>query len=117
MQSVHALDELLRAVAESDHAVAVATPDNAVGYLGAGYIKAMLEQAREAYPDKHIILWADCGDDPGLVMGALREGLKHLVVDVVDEVFAKLEDIAKQYDAQLRRGALHFERCSAKPVA
>ena len=75
------------------------TPENAAGYMGAGYVRAMMEQvtATSGYT-----LWADCGDNPATCMQALQAGLRHLVSHTHGEVFAKLSDMASQQNAVLR---------------
>ena len=117
MQCVHTPDELLRAVAaQSDTRTVIhyASFSHAVCVLGALYMAAMIAQARRAHPEHPFVLWCDCGDRPSQVMEALRVGLTHLVADLPEEVFVKLEDIASQYGAHLTRAPLQLPEPSAR---
>ena len=46
----------------------------------------------------------DCGDDPGLAMAALRAGCRDLLFTGPEAVAVKLEGMAAQLGATLRRG-------------
>ena len=73
-----------------------ATPPFGCVYMGAGYIKAMMDETARRHPDTPFTLWADCGDQPGAAMAAMRVGLTHLTLDAPPEVMAKLADMAAQ---------------------
>jgi len=93
-------DDLTRALSCGE--LQLTTPSGAVGYLGALYIKEMIVAAQDEFPDTNFILWADCGGDAGLVMGALRTGLKHLTVQAAGETMAKLQEMAAQCGAHIK---------------
>lgn len=98
MKTIHHLDELLAALAAGERELC--TPPNALCYLGAGYVAAMVHAAQANHPD--VVLWADAGEDAGAVMAALRCGLKHITVRVSDEVLEKLQQMASQVGAVVR---------------
>ena len=103
MQRVLALDDLLGLLANSSESLEVQSAPNAAASHGALYMKSMIDQAQREYSNTKLTLWVDCGAHAGVAMSAIRTGLLHLVVDVPDAVFTKLEDIAAQSGAQLRR--------------
>ncbi len=45
----------------------------------------------------------DCGEDPGLALGALRHGLKVIRLDAAPETREKITDIARQSGARLEQ--------------
>jgi hypothetical protein len=65
-------------------------------FAGVGYWRA-LEEAL----DRPIVV--DCGDDPGLAMAALRAGCRDLLFTGTAEIADRLEGMAAQLDARLRR--------------
>ncbi len=76
----------------------------AAGILGPAAIAALEEQLDRA-------IWAWCDDRPGLVMEALRVGLKRLVLEPVQPASAagaaaarRLADIARKHGGMLRLG-------------
>jgi hypothetical protein len=81
----------LAAAASCGQQVIVASAPSAALQAGPGWFKAVIEQAREAYPQVAITAILDCGDQPGAVMAALRLGLKDLRFHGVAEARAKLE--------------------------
>ena len=56
-------------------------------------------------PDCAIAVTAvfDCGDDPGLALGALRHGLKVIRIKAPAETRVKIADIAAQTGARLEQ--------------
>lgn len=72
------------------------TAAETTAFAGVGYWHA-LEQAL-AYP---IVI--DCGEDPGLAMAALRSGCRDLLFTGPEEVAVKLDGMAAQLGATLRR--------------
>ena len=71
-------------------------PD-AAAYAGVGYLQALGELAGQE-------LVVDCGDDPGLVMAALRTGCRKLAFAGSGELFQRLADMAAQAGAELVQG-------------
>jgi hypothetical protein len=66
----------------------------AAAYAGVGLILALGEALGHE-------LLIDCGDDPGLVMAALRTGCRKLVFSGRQDVFEKLLDMAEASAAEL----------------
>jgi hypothetical protein len=81
----------LAAAAVCGQDVIVASAPSAALQAGPGWFKAVIEEAREAYPQVDVTAILDCGDQPGAVMAALRLGLKHTRFHGVAEARAKLE--------------------------
>lgn len=100
MKTIHHLDELLDALALGERELC--TPPNALGYLGAGYLAAMIEAARDQAPDVGFVLWCDCGTDPAHAMAALRAGLKHLTITTTDTLLLKLQQMGEHTGAVIR---------------
>ncbi len=94
MKTIHHLDALLDALALGERELC--TPPHAMGYLGAGYLAAMVEAAKEQAPAVDFILWCDCGNDPAHAMAGLRAGLKHLTIDVSGTMLLKLQQMGQQ---------------------
>lgn len=95
MRIIHHLDELLAALALGEREML--TPDNALGYLGAGYVAAMIAEAKKEYPD--FILWCDAGQDAAAIMAALRMNVHHLTIETDMAVLCKLQEMAVQVGA------------------
>lgn len=100
MKTIHHLEDLLDALALGERELC--TPPNAVGYLGAGYLAAMIAAARDQAPAVDFVLWCDCGNDPAHAMAGLRAGLKHLTIDVSDTLLVKLQQMGEQTGAVVR---------------
>ena len=95
---IHHLDELVAALAAGESELY--TPPDALGYLGAGYLAAMVAEAQKIYAD--VILWVDAGADAGAVMAGLRCGLKHFTLSADEVVMRKLQQMAEQAGAVIR---------------
>ena len=92
---VHDLEEARRALAATPEAVLVTAPDMA-HFAGVGFWHAVERELARS-----IVL--DCADDAGLVMAALREGLRDLLFSGRDDVATKLEGMTAACGARLRR--------------
>ncbi len=103
MQRVLALDALLRLLEAADDTLEVQSEAYAGVNQGVLYLHQMIVLAQQKFPEKTLIFWVDCADRAGTVMEAIRIGLTHLMADLPDESFRKLEEIAAQSGAQLRR--------------
>src|SRR3990167_5130631 len=77
---VHDIEDARAALAAAVEAgIASLTLRSAVGaarYLGATVFRDMIAEAARPYPGVAVTAVFDCGDDPGLALGALRHGLK-----------------------------------------
>ncbi|MGD9507833.1 MAG: hypothetical protein AB7I59_13070 [Geminicoccaceae bacterium] len=92
---VHDLAEARRVLAATPEAVLVTAPDMA-HFAGVGFWHAVERELGRS-------ILVDCADDAGLVMAALREGLRDLLFTGDDKVAAKLECMAAACGARLRR--------------
>jgi hypothetical protein len=79
-----------------DEAALLVTAPDMAAFAGVGFWHAV-ERAL-AHP---VVI--DCGDDAGLVLAALREGSRDLLFTGSAVLAEKLESIAAQYGARLRR--------------
>ncbi len=101
---VHGLKDAKAAVAvASDLGVPVTlrSAPGAARTLGATVFRDMIQEAQRPHPGVAITAVFDCGDDPGLALGALRHGLKVIRVSVSGEVRERIADIAAQSGARL----------------
>ncbi len=106
---VHSLKEARAAVAvaaELGVPVTLASAPEAAGYLGALWFRELVQLAREEWPEAEVDALLDCGDHPGHVMAALRQGLKRVRFTGPKSTAATLSGLAAQYDAELVTGAL-----------
>jgi hypothetical protein len=85
----------LAAAGELAVAIQLRSAPDAAAYAGVGYLHALGRAAGHE-------LLIDCGDDPGLVMAALRTGCRKLAFSGSAELAAKLADLAAQHGATLR---------------
>jgi fructose/tagatose bisphosphate aldolase len=101
---VHSLDHALAALAAAHGlgmAVTLRSAPGAAAYLGASVFRDMTAEAGHAFPDVPVTAVLDCGNDPGLALNALRQGIKALRLDVAPDVRVRVADIAAQTDAVL----------------
>jgi hypothetical protein len=95
---VHDLEQARSALAEAaglGREIQLRSAPDAAAYAGVGYLQALGAAAGDE-------LLIDCGDDPGLVMAALRTGCRKLAFSGSAEIAAKLADLATQHGATLR---------------
>jgi hypothetical protein len=88
----------LAAAAELGVAIQLRSAPDAAAYAGVGYLQALGAAAGHE-------LLIDCGDDPGLVMAALRTGCRKLAFSGSGELAARLADMAARHGATLRHEA------------
>jgi len=98
---VHSLPQAIAALTAADEAGVAVTLWSPARALGPGYILAMLQAARAAIPAARALAVQDCGDAPGLALGALRMGAEAVCVDASPETLDKLADIAARHGARL----------------
>jgi hypothetical protein len=99
---VHNLEQAKAALKVADElavAVTLISAPGAAAYLGATVFRDMIDEASRYHPCARHEAVLDCGDDPGLVLGALRHGIKAARVDVGADVETRLADIAAQQGA------------------
>ena len=106
---VHSLREARAAVAvaaELGVPVTLASAPEAAGYLGALWFRELIAMASAERPEAEVDAVLDCGDQPGHVMAALRQGLKRLHFSGPKSTAETLAALAGQYDAEIVTGAL-----------
>ena len=87
----------LAAAAELGVKVTLLSAPGAAGYVGPGWFRAVIEQARAVYPDADVTAVLDCGDMPGHALAALRDGVA--AIRFSGDTADKIADIAAQYGA------------------
>ncbi len=103
---IHSVDHATAALAAAeqfDRPVTLLSAPAAAAYLGATVFRDMIAAAAELHPRARHQAVLDCGDDPGLAMGALRHGIKGVRITNGKVIRDKLADIAGQ------RGAFVYE--------
>ncbi len=101
---VHSLKDAQAAVtvaAELGVPVTLRSAPGAARYLGAAVFREMIAEASREHPDLAVSAVFDCGDDPGLALGALRDGLKVIRLSVSGDALDRIADIAAQTGARL----------------
>ena len=101
---VHGLKDAQAAVAAAADLgvpVTLRSAPGAARTLGAAVFREMIQEAQRPHPGVAVTAVFDCGDDPGLALGALRHGLKVIRVSVSGEVLERISDIAAQSGARL----------------
>ena len=99
---VHGLDHAeaaLAAAAELGVPVTLISAPSAAGYAGPSWFRAVVDEARAAYPAVDVTAVLDCGDMPGYALAALRDGVA--AIRFSGDTAAKIADIAAQYGAQV----------------
>ena len=75
---IHSLEQAvtaLKAARELDRPVTLASPPGAAAYTGALWFREVVKQAEREVPEAEVSSILDCGDKPGLVMAAFRQGV------------------------------------------
>lgn len=119
---VHSLKEARAAVAvaaELGVPVTLASAPEAAGYLGALWFRELVATAAAERPEAEVDAVLDCGDQPGHVMAALRQGLKRVRFTGPKSTATTLRALAGRYDAEIVTGALraHDLMDQAEPEA
>ena len=70
-------------------------------YAGCGWWRALIERASAEFPAVPIDDMLDCGDAPGLALGALRIGQKRIVLDPSVPGFAAVAEIASSQGGEV----------------
>jgi hypothetical protein len=95
----------LRAARERGTQAVLVSAPGAARTLGPAVWREMMAEAARAEPGAMFEAILDCGSDPGAALGALREGVRAIVLDAPADVFAKVADIARQSGATVYDGA------------
>jgi hypothetical protein len=91
----------LRAAAQADQAVGLASAPGAGSYVGPGWFGAAIDAAREAVPNAQFSALLDCGDDIGAALAAIRSEIEGVVFTGRSDVAQRLADIACQHGVRL----------------
>ncbi|MBL6957762.1 MAG: hypothetical protein ISR52_02190 [Rhodospirillales bacterium] len=103
---IHTIDHArtaLAAAAEQGCKVVLHSAPGAVAYLGATVFRDLVTEAAKEHPGVEYLAVLDCGDEPGLAMGAMRHGIEAVRLHARPEIQDKLADIATQ------RGVIVFD--------
>ena len=76
---IHSLEHAvaaLKAARALDCAVTLASPPGAAAYTGALWFREVVKEAAREVPEADFTAILDCGDKPGLVMAAFRQGVR-----------------------------------------
>ncbi len=99
---VHSLDHAkaaLSAAAELGVPVTLRSAPGAAAYLGAAVFRDMIAEAVRTCPGVALTAVLDCGDNPGLALNALRQGIIVVRLDAAADVTSRVADIAAQSGA------------------
>lgn len=102
----YSLSHALAAAAAATHAalpLELVSVPGCGSAAGTGWFAALGDLVAERFPDLPLSLTLDCADDPGLVLGALRHGLKSIIFTGDPIAASRLDDIAGQYRAVVHR--------------
>jgi|GEM_PF-259687 len=103
---VHNLEHARSALAvatELDTEVTLLSAPGAAAFLGATVFRDIIREAARDYPAARFQAVLDCGDEPGLALGAMRHGIKAVRITNPEEIRVKLEDIASQRGVEVYR--------------
>ena len=106
---IHSLDHaraVLAAAAALGVPVTITSASGAAAYVGPQWFIEVVELATAAHPDVQVTAILDCGDAPGHVLAALRQGIKRVRFTGRAAVAGKLAALAKRQGAELIRGRL-----------
>ena len=105
---IHCLDHARAAMAAAaalGAEVTLVSAPAAAAYAGAGWFLEAIAIAAAEHPTARAVAVLDCGDRPGLVLGALRRGCRAVRFTGRGRALARLQAIAKRYGA-VRYGEL-----------
>jgi hypothetical protein len=98
----HAVAALTAARAHN-RAIAILSATGAVRSAGAGWWRELVAQAGDSVPGQGVEWILDCGDEPGMALAALREGVATIALDADEPIWSRVAQIAARSDASLLR--------------
>jgi fructose/tagatose bisphosphate aldolase len=104
---VHSLAEARAAVAaaaELGVPLTLASAPGAAGTTGAAWFRELVALAASGHPETPVTAVLDCGDKPGHVLAALRQGLRAVRFTGRKSTAARLAQIAAHYGAEVITG-------------
>ena len=96
---IHSLEHAEAALSVAvamDVDVTLISPPGAAATMGATVFRDIVAKAAESYPQARFKCILDCGDEPGMAMGAFRHGIEGVRISNGPKLSEKLADIAKQ---------------------
>jgi len=102
---VHDLSDALAALQAAKAcacAVTLISGPDAAGYAGALWWQSLIEEALGQVPGLEVTAILDCGDAPGQVMAALRQGVGPLVFTGDEDSRARLSAMAEARGTKIR---------------
>lgn len=109
---IHSLDHARSAVTAAMQCgvpVTIASAPFAAAYAGALWFRKVVEKAvaeQDGLPPGHITTVLDCGDEPGLALSALRQGMKVICYNGTAASRGKITAIAAELGAELWHGKM-----------
>ncbi|MGD1880556.1 MAG: hypothetical protein ACFB13_24030 [Kiloniellaceae bacterium] len=106
---IHSLEQAvtaLKAARELARPVTLASPPGAAAYTGALWFREVVKQAQLEVPQADVSSILDCGDKPGLVMAAFRQGVLRVRFTGPGEAADKLQAMADAESLHLLTGPL-----------
>ena len=97
---IHGLPDARRVLAGSRPVTLLSAPGAAL-FAGCGWWRALIERARAEHPGIPIDDILDCADAPGLALGALRIGLRRIVLDPGLPGWSSVAAIAKSLGGEV----------------
>ncbi len=96
----HALAALEAASGLGRPVILLSAP-GAAGSMGAQVFRDLIEMAKATHPGAEVTAVLDCGEDPGLVLGAFRAGVMAARVTAQPDAMDRLRGMAAEMDAQV----------------
>ncbi|MFQ5775893.1 MAG: class II fructose-bisphosphate aldolase [Kiloniellaceae bacterium] len=106
---VHSLEDARAAVAAAADLgvpVTLASAPGAAAYLGAPWFRELVALAVAEQPEVEVRAVLDCGDKPGHVLAALRQGVKRVRFTGRGSTAAMLAALAAEHGAELVTGRM-----------
>ena len=107
---IHSLEHAvcaLKAARALGCGVTLASPPGAAAYTGALWFREVVKAAEREVPDADFSAVLDCGDKPGLVMAAFRQGVRSVRFTGGKVQTGKLQALADNEGYHLITGKLH----------
>ena len=101
---IHDLVQALTAgdlASETGVQIEIRSPAEGAANIGPAVFQAIAAEVEKTHPGVAKAMILDCGSDPGLAMGALRQGCRDICINVSDEVLTKLNEIAAVLNARI----------------
>ena len=108
----HAVAALTAAQAHN-RPITILSAMGAVRSAGAGWWRELVTQAGANVPDQAAEWILDCGDEPGMALAALREGVGTIALNASEPIWSRVAQIAVQCDASV----LRIDRAGALDLA